>query len=220
MRKYLLLSLLALFCCGMTAQAQRIVPKYKKKKEVREYDLGMSERRWTVTFGGSYNMALGAFDRIRYIDRGEVVRYDRAPSFSGGSVHLGTGYKFTDHFTLGAEAGMLFQYNDYALPLYATATYYYGQSKGNLRHRWFNYVNLGPQFYFSGRTKTGAMAAAGGGVRVILAGSLKMDLQLGYQLNMHRPDICDTGKYDIPAANVRYKEYTHLLQVGINFIIF
>ena len=64
------------------------------------------------------------------------------------------------------------------------------------------------------------MAGVGGGVRVIVSGSLKMDLQLGYQLNMHRPDICDTGKYDLPAAGVRYKEYTHVLQVGINFIIF
>lgn len=220
MKKYLLLTLLAVFSFGVAAQAQRIVPKYKKKKEVREYDLGRSDRSWTVTFGGSYNMALGAFDRIRYIDRDDVVRYDRDPSLSGGSVHAGVGYKLTDHFTMGAETGMLFQYNDYALPLYGTATYYYGPSKGNLRHRWFNYVHLGPQFYFSGNTKTGAMAAAGGGVRVVVGGSLKMDLQLGYQINMHRPDINDTGKYDLPAANVRYKEYTHLLQVGLNFIIF
>ena len=149
-----------------------------------------------------------------------MIRYDREPSLSGGSVHLGAGYKFTDNLTVGAEAGMLFQYNDYALPFYATATYYYGEPKGNFRHRWFNYVNLGPQFYFSGNTKTGAMAGVGGGVRVIVSGSLKMDLQLGYQINMHRPDICDTGKYDLPAAGVRYKEYTHVLQVGINFIIF
>ena len=132
---------LAAMCGATAAQAQRyFIPKYKKKKEVRDYDLSNSERRWTVTFGGGYNMALGMRNRIRFSDRDYTVRYYEDPSLSGGAVNLGVGYKFTDNIVAGLEAGYLFQDNDDAIPIYGTFNYYYGPSTSTRRHRWFNYA--------------------------------------------------------------------------------
>ena len=192
---------LAAMCGATAAQAQRyFIPKYKKKKEVRDYDLSNSERRWTVTFGGGYNMD---------------------PSLSGGAVNLGVGYKFTDNIVAGLEAGYLFQDNDDAIPIYGTFNYYYGPSTSTRRHRWFNYAHLGPQFYFNRSSKAvGAMGAVGGGVRGLLAKSMKVDFRIGYQLNMRRPNIADGGSYDLPASGVNFKQYTHVLELGVNIVLF
>ena len=154
MKKILIMLVLAAMCGATAAQAQRyFIPKYKKKKEVRDYDLSNSERRWTVTFGGGYNMALGMRNRIRFGDRDYTVRYYEDPSLSGGAVNLGVGYKFTDNIVAGLEAGYLFQDNDDAIPIYGTFNYYYGPSTSTRRHRWFNYAHLGPQFYFNRSSK-------------------------------------------------------------------
>jgi len=105
MKKILIMLVLAAMCGATAAQAQRyFIPKYKKKKEVRDYDLSNSERRWTVTLGGGYNMALGMRNRIRFSDRDYTVRYYEDPSLSGGAVNLGVGYKFTDNIVAGLEA--------------------------------------------------------------------------------------------------------------------
>ena len=213
---------LAAMCGATAAQAQRyFIPKYKKKKEVRDYDLSNSERRWTVTFGGGYNMALGMRNRIRFGDRDYTVRYYEDPSLSGGAVNLGVGYKFTDNIVAGLEAGYLFQDNDDAIPIYGTFNYYYGPSTSTRRHRWFNYAHLGPQFYFNRSSKAvGAMGAVGGGVRVLLAKSMKVDFRIGYQLNMRRPNIAGGGSYDLPASGVNFKQYTHVLELGVNIVLF
>ena len=183
--------------------------------------LSNSERRWTVTFGGGYNMALGMRNRIRFGDRDYTVRYYEDPSLSGGAVNLGVGYKFTDNIVAGLEAGYLFQDNDDAIPIYGTFNYYYGPSTSTRRHRWFNYAHLGPQFYFNRSSKAvGAMGAVGGGVRVLLAKSMKVDFRIGYQLNMRRPNIADGGSYDLPASGVNFKQYTHVLELGVNIVLF
>lgn len=222
MKKILIMLVLAAMCGATAAQAQRyFIPKYKKKKEVRDYDMSNSERRWTVTFGGSYNMALGMRNRIRFGDRDYTVRYYEDPSLSGGAVNLGVGYKFTDNIVAGLEAGYLFQDNDDAIPIYGTFNYYYGPSTSTRRHRWFNYAHLGPQFYFNRSSKAvGAMGAVGGGVRVLLAKSMKVDFRIGYQLNMRRPNIADGGSYDLPASGVNFKQYTHVLELGVNIVLF
>ncbi len=222
MKKILIMLVLAAMCGATAAQAQRyFIPKYKKKKEVRDYDLSNSERRWTVTFGGGYNMALGMRNRIRFGDRDYTVRYYEDPSLSGGAVNLGVGYKFTDNIVAGLEAGYLFQDNDDAIPIYGTFNYYYGPSTSTRRHRWLNYAHLGPQFYFNRSSKAvGAMGAVGGGVRVLLAKSMKVDFRIGYQLNMRRPNIADGGSYDLPASGVNFKQYTHVLELGVNIVLF
>ena len=58
--------LVLLSMCGTMAQAQNYIPKYKRKKEVRDYDLAKPNRKIEISFGGSYNMAMGQLDRIKY----------------------------------------------------------------------------------------------------------------------------------------------------------
>ena len=213
---------LAAMCGATAAQAQRYyIPKYKKQKEVRDYDLSNSDRRLTVTLGGSYNMALGMRNRIHFSDRNYTEAYYEDPSLSGGSLNLGVGYKFTDNIVAGLEAGYLFQGNDDAIPIYGTFNYYYGPSTSQRRHRWFNSAHLGPQFYFNESSKTvGAMGAAGGGVRVLMAKAMKVDFRIGYQLNMRRCNAADGGSYDLPASGVNYKQFTHILEIGMNIVLF
>ena len=46
--------LLVLFSiCGGMAHSQTYIPKYKKKKEVRDYDLAKPDRKLEISLGGS-----------------------------------------------------------------------------------------------------------------------------------------------------------------------
>lgn len=222
MKKIVIMMVLAALCGATAAQAQKYyIPKYKKKKEVRDYDLANTDRRLTIALAGSYNMALGMQNRIHYSGRDYTVPYNEDPSLSGGAVTLGLGYKFSDNIVAGLRSGYQFQDNDDAVPLLGTFNYYYGKPKGPNRHRWFNYANLGPQFYLGDGSKTlGAMLGAGGGVRVLMAKSLKVDFYVGYQINMRRPKIADTGSYDLPASEVNFKQFTHVLEAGMSIVLF
>lgn len=216
------LMLLALICiCATTVEAQHFIPKYKRKKEIRDYELAKPDRKLEIWVGGSYNMALGMQNHIKYSDYGYNVKYDQSPEVTGGTIHLGAAYKFGDNITTGLEAGVLFQDNGYAMPVYGTFNYYFGKPVVQHRYRPFVYANLGPQFYMSSRSKPiGAMAGAGGGLRVLLARQMRLDLFLGYQNNMRRAEIKAGGSYDVNVANVHYKQYTHLLQLGMKIYIF
>lgn len=221
--KKILMMLVLIALCGSTAvQAQKYyIPKYKKKKEVRDYDLDNPGRPLTVTLDGSYNMALGMQNRIHYGGRDYTVRYNENPSLSGGTIGLGVGYKFSENIVAGLRAGYQFQDKDDAIPLLGTFNYYYGPAKVQHRYRWFNYANLGPQFYMGKKSKTTGMTGSiGGGVRVLMAKSLKVDFHVGYQFNMRRPVVDGTGSYDVPAADVNFKQFTHALELGVSVVLF
>ena len=214
--------LLVLFSmCGGMAHSQTYIPKYKKKKEVRDYDLAKPDRKLEISLGGSYNMALGQLDHIKYTEQGYTTKYDVRPDFSGSSVLLGASYKITDNINAGLESGVIFQDNGYAMPLYGTFSYYYGKPTMQQRHRWFNYVHLGPQIYMSSRAKVmGSMAGIGGGLRFLARKTVRFELFGGYQINMRRPNISGKGAYDLPADCADFKQYMHLAQVGLKMYIF
>lgn len=213
--------LVLLSMCGTMAQAQNYIPKYKRKKEVRDYDLAKPDRKLEISFGGSFNLAMGQLDRIKYSQQGYTTKYDVDPDILGGSVLVGAQYKLGDHVATGLETGVLFQDNGYAMPLYGTFNYYYGKPTMQQRYRWFNYVHLGPQFYMSRRAKAvGAMAGVGGGLRFLLKKSVRFDLFTGYQINMRRPEINQAGAYDLPDNCVDFKQYMHVFQIGLKMYIF
>lgn len=215
--------LVAVIVCNTAVQAQRyFIPKYKGEKVERDFVMDNPKRKWTITFGGTYNMALGMNDRVNLKHQDDVVKYPRECDLSGGSILLGVGYKATENIVAGIETGALFQDNGYAMPLYGTFNYYYGPATVQHRYRFFNYLHLGPQFYFQpSRTKSvGAMAGIGGGMRLAVGGSGKIDFRVGYQLNMRRPVVADTGAYDVPESMVNYKQYTHVIQVGMTLMLF
>lgn len=207
--------------CTTVAHSQNYIPKYKRKKEVRDYDLAKPDRKWEISIGGSYNMALGQLDRIKYSEQGYTTKYNVRPDLSGSSALVGVQYKFGDNFTAGIETGALFQDNGYAWPMYGTFNYYYGQPTMQQRHRWFNYVHLGPQIYMSSRAKVmGSMAGIGGGLRVLLRKTVRFDVFGGYQVNMRRPHLNKEGAYDLPANYGDFKQYMHIMQFGLRMYIF
>lgn len=213
--------LVLLSMCGTMAQAQNYIPKYKRKKEVRDYDLAKPNRKIEISIGGSYNMAMGQLDRIKYTKQGYTTKYDVNPEIMGGSLLVGASYKLGDHITTGLETGVLFQDNGYAMPLYGTFNYYYGKPTMQQRYRWFNYAHLGPQIYMSNRAKTmGAMAAVGGGLRFLARKTVRFDLFAGYQINMRRPEINHAGAYDLPDNCANFKQYMHVIEIGLKMYIF
>ena len=154
---------------------------------------------------------------IKYGERGDKTSYNESMSVSGGSFYLGAGYRFTENFIAGLEAGFQLQDNDNSIPLYLSMKYYYGKAVQKKRYRWFNYLNAGPQFYIGSSSKTvGGLLAAGGGLRVLAGRTMKMDFYMGYQLNMRNCMPSDTGKVDYPASDVKYRQFAHLIQVGVN----
>ena len=79
-----------------------------------------------------------------------------------------------------------------------------------------------PPFFFSffGFSTTGAGAGAGVGLRLLLAQSARMELQLGYQMNMRRPEIYADGAHDVSLKGVKFNQYAHILQFGVNIYVF
>ena len=223
MKKILMLLIWGVFCATSVVEAQQyFIPKYKGEKVKRDFITDNPQRKWTVTFGGTYNMAFGMTDRIALKHQDDVVSYPREIGLSGASALLGVGYKFGENIVTGVETGVLFQDNGYAMPLYGTFNYYYGPATVQHRYRFFNYVHLGPQFYFNpSRTKSvGAMAGIGGGMRLVVGQSGKIDFRVGYQINLRRPKVDTSGGYDIPASQVDYKQFAHVLQVGVGIMLF
>ena len=221
MKKILMILVWVIFCGTSVSAQQYFIPKYKGEKIKRDFVLDNPKRKWTVTFGGTYNMAFGMTEHVNLKHQNDVVTYPHKMKLSGGSVLVGAGYKATENIVAGVESGVLFQDNGHAMPLYGTLNYYYGPATAQRRYRFFNYLHLGPQFYFNKeRTKPiGAMAGVGGGMR-LMVGSGKIDFRVGYQINLRRPHVNDTGSYDLPASMVEYKQYAHVLQVGATIMLF
>ena len=212
-----------IFCATSMVEAQQyFIPKYKGEKVKRDFVTDNPKRKWTITFGGTYNMAFGMTDRISLKHQDDVVTYPRDSKLSGASALLGVGYKANEHIVAGVETGALFQDNGIAMPFYGTFNYYYGPATVQHRYRFFNYLHLGPQFYFEpSSTKTiGAMAGIGGGMRLVVGQTGKIDFRVGYQINLRRPVIDSSGTYDVPSSMVDYKQFTHVLQVGMAIMLF
>lgn len=218
-----ILMFLVLIAMGITtANAQRtFVPKYKKKKEVREYAMFKAERPFEVYFGGTVNFALGIQNSINFKDYDYKVGYDQKIDLMGGSVYLGANYKFGNHFTAGLEAGYLFQGNGQAIPLSGVMKVFYGTTTPKRPCRLYNYAQVGPQFYIEDGSKpVGMLAGAGVGLRLLVGQAVRMEMQLGYQMNMRRPEINLQGAYDVIESGVSFKQYAHIAQFGLNIYIF
>lgn len=207
-----------------TAEAQQsryYIPKYKKKKEVKEYNLVKEDRPVEVYLGGTVNFALGMQNHINFTDHGYKIDYNDDVDLMGGSVSLGASYKLGNHFTAGLEAGALFHDSGVTMPFSGVFRYYYGKTKLQHPCRFYNFAQVGPQFFFGGESKTiGILAGAGGGMRVLIANALRVEMQLGYQMNMRRVKPYDSGLHDVPIKGVRYNEFVHIAQFGLNIYLF
>lgn len=221
MKKFFIF-LVLMTLCATAADAQRyFIPKFQKKKEIRTYELDKSERRWTLTVGGSYDMALGMQEYIHYADYKESYTSGKRPNFSGGGGVVGLGLKLGGHVVAGVEAGYLYVNQQNTIPVTGAFKFYYGPGRRVNRHRWFNYLNIGPQFYVDSNYKSvGATGSAGVGMRVLFARTMKVDLQLGYRCTMRRPEFELKGNHDLNINRVSYNQFIHGISFGMNFIIF
>ena len=126
MKKFLMLIVLVAMGLSTVEAQSYYVPKYKKKKEVREYAMFKAERPIEIYFGGAVNFALGMHNHINYKDYGYAVGYDEKIGLMGGDVRIGVGYKLGNHVVAGLEGAYLFQDNGNAIPLTGVFKYYYG----------------------------------------------------------------------------------------------
>lgn len=208
---------LALLAVGQVSAQKYYIPRFKKTKVERDYELENMSHKWAINLGSSYNVCTGMQNVIKYGERGDKVNYPQSMSVSGATFHLGAGYRFSENFIAGLESGYQLQDNGNSIPLYATMKYYYGKAVQKQRYRWFNYVNGGPQFYLNDKSKVvGGLVAAGGGLRVLAGRTLKMDWYMGYQLNIRNVKPSQDGKYDYPEGDIKYRQLAHLIQVGVN----
>jgi hypothetical protein len=217
MKKVLILMVLAFLAVGQVAAQKYYIPRFKKTKVERDYELEKMSHKWAINLGSSYNVCTGMQNIIKYGERGDKVNYPQSMSVSGATFYLGGGYRFSENFIAGLESGFQLQDNGNSIPLYATMKYYYGKAVQKQRYRWFNYVNAGPQFYINDKSKVvGGLIAAGGGLRVLAGRTLKMDWYMGYQLNIRNVKPSQDGKYDYPEGDIKYRQLAHLIQVGVN----
>lgn len=208
---------LVLLAAGEVAAQKYYIPRFKKTKIERDYELEKMSHKWAINLGGSYNVCMGMQNMISYNERGDKVNYPESMSVSGGSFYIGAGYRFNENFIAGLEGGFQLQDNSNSIPLYASLKYYHGKAVQKQRYRWFNYLNAGPQFYLGDKYKVmGGLVAAGGGLRVLAGRTLKMDVYMGYQLNICNRKPSFDGKFDYPEAGLKYRQLAHLIQVGVN----
>ena len=221
MKKFLMFLVLVVVCCS-TAQAQRYyIPKYKRERTVVEADMHKQDRKWTITISSSYNMSLGMQNRIAYRNLGDVVRYDEAAKFHGVTAEVGVGRKVGSHIIAGLSTGFDYTNALKAIPVRGTFRYYYGQAVAARRHRWFSYVELGPQFYMEEKYKTiGAAGVSGGGIRVLVLKSMRLDFQVGYRNTLMRRPINRTGSYALDEKDVNFQQYMHTVLAGFNLTLF
>lgn len=217
MKKVLILMVLAFLAVGQVTAQKYYIPRFKKTKVERDYELEKMSHKWAINLGSSYNVCTGMQNIIKYGERGDKVNYPQSMSVSGATFYLGGGYRFSENFIAGLESGFQLQDNGNSIPLYATMKYYYGKAVQKQRYRWFNYVNAGPQFYINDKSKVvGGLIAAGGGLRVLAGRTMKMDWYMGYQLNIRNVKPSQDGKYDYPEGDIKYRQLAHLIQVGVN----
>ena len=208
---------LAFLAVGQVSAQKYYIPRFKKTKVERDYELEKMSHKWAINLGSSYNVCTGMQNIIKYGERGDKVNYPQSMSVSGATFYLGAGYRFSENFIAGLESGYQLQDNGNSIPLYATMKYYYGKAVQKQRYRWFNYVNAGPQFYLNDKSKVvGGLVAAGGGLRVLAGRTLKMDWYMGYQLNIRNVVPSQDGKFDYPEGDIKYRQLAHLIQVGAN----
>ena len=208
---------LVLLAVADVAAQKYYIPRFKKTKIERDYTLDESKRKFVVNLGGSYNICMGMQNVVKYDERGDKVNYNQSMSVSGGTFYLGLGYRFNENIIATLEGGFQMQDNDNSIPLYASFKYYYGKAVQKKRYRWFNYLNAGPHFYLGENSKSvGGLVAAGGGLRVLAGRTMKMDIYMGYQLNMRSCFPSMGGKFDIPESDISYRQFAHLIQVGVN----
>lgn len=221
MKKFLMLLVLVTVWCA-TAQAQRYyIPKYKRERVVEEADMHKQERKWTITLSASYDLSLGMQNRIHYKNRDDVVLYDEEADLHGVTAELGVGRKFGSHIIAGLSAGFNYSNSLKSIPVHGTFRYYYGKSVAVRRHRWFNFAEVGPQFFLDGGYKViGASGVVGGGIRVLVRKSMRLDFQAGYRLTLLRPTYNRTGSYFLPESAVDYKRFMHGVMVGFNLTLF
>ena len=221
MKKFLMFLVLVVVCCS-TAQAQQYyIPKYKRERTVAEADMHKQDRKWTITLSSTYNMSLGMQNRIAYKNIDDVVHYDEEVGLHGVTAELGIGRKFGSHIIAGLSTGFDYTNSLKAIPVHGTFRYYYGKAVAARRHRWFNYLELGPQFNLQGGYKAvGASGIVGGGIRVLMMKSMRLDIQAGYRFSLLRPTINQTGSYFLPDKDVNYQQYMHSIVVGFNLTLF
>ena len=221
MKKFLMLVVL-MAVCYTTAQAQRYyIPKYKRERVVNEADMHKQDRKWTLTVSGSYDLSLGMQNRINYKELDDIVRYDEKTSLHGVTVDLGLGYKIGSHIITGLSTGFNFANDIKSMPVHGTFRYYYGPAVAARRNRWFNFAEVGPHLFFGSGYKTiGASGVVGGGVRLLILKSMRLDFQAGYRLTLLRPNINQTGSYYLPDKSVDYKQFMHGVMVGFNLTLF
>ncbi|MBR5282136.1 MAG: hypothetical protein IKU22_05070 [Alistipes sp.] len=217
MKKVLILLVLVMMGIGEAAAQKYYIPRFKKTKVERDYELENMSHKWSINLGSSFNFCTGMQNAIKYGQRGDNTVYNESMRLGGATFHLGAGYRFNEHIIAGLESGFQLQENGNSVPLYATFKYYYGNAVQTKRHRWFNYMNAGPQFYINDSSRcVGALVAAGGGIRVLVGRTLKTDFYMGYQLNIRNVVPADTGRNDYPASDIKYRQFAHLVQVGMN----
>lgn len=220
MKKFLMLLVLAAIGCVELSAQNYYIPRYRRERVEKDYTLSHDDRKLTFTLGASYDLNFGLENSVR-IKGEQAVNYGEKPELMGVTAYIGIGYKVGKHFVAGLESGYSLSNSENTLPLYGAFKWYYGNSVTKNRHRWFNYLNVGPKFYFNSKyKKTGAAAGIGGGLRLLVAESLRMDVYMGYHLTMIQPKPSTAGTHDIPASRVNYKQWMHGMQIGLNIMLF
>ena len=76
MKKVLILLVLVLLAVGDAAAQKYYIPRFKKTKIERDYELENTSHKFAINLGGSYNVCMGMQNSIKYGERGDHTSYN------------------------------------------------------------------------------------------------------------------------------------------------
>ena len=208
MKRLILLALMLIMVVPAAEAKRRETPEEMERK-TRHYE------GWEWGAAGRFSLVFYDMEYMRIMKQTPVVDYTSQAKL-GGNVLLNGGYFINNNWRVGLELGAQIQYNYTAVPIYATAHYFYGKRKNCL----FNFLNLGTNVLFNKGVRFGATGAGGVGVRLQSPDSdHKFDIMIGYQAIMlnPRPVIKEPYCYSPKDVNRKVLNQSVFIGIGVNF---
>ncbi|MBO8445287.1 MAG: hypothetical protein IAC23_06300 [Bacteroidetes bacterium] len=180
-----------------------------------------------MTFGveGNFLLNFGAWRHFNYIaDEGYRVNIKdfRSSANANGQLLANVGCNISRRVNIALYAGIAGLYEDKAaIPVSVRVTVLYGQNP--LKCRWFSFADAGAGIGSFYEKDVSPFAKLGGGYRISLSRSVKLDFMIAYQLLASHPGVTEEiDGVPTPVTGTRLRRNDMLTNalsfgIGLNF---
>ena len=191
-----------------------IVPLTMKAEGVHEYGFKR------ITFGAEWSYIASFHYGIHhnfFSEEGYRVNLNQQAMgyWSNGEVHLHVGYNLTNDWNLAFYTGFAGVHNfNHVMPMTLRATRYFKENEKS--DRFFCFIDGGSGVCLKARPQMTATGKAGGGYRISLSKTTKMDILLAYRMSLVHPEIVFDGYTVTDDKTNRNNAYVSSFSIGVS----